>query len=294
MAMASGRRRAWLLGVPISLLGLAAALTLARPTPATAAVYVPEAADELLETLPVGAQTRRPRAATDARALAPVVDAASAVARARSELTQYRASSDPRYLGRAEAALGPFWDAPNPPEPVLVLRARIRQSNHEFVLALSDLDRALLVSPQDPQALLDRASIRTVLGRYQAARSDCDSLEGVTDPVYVSVCRAAIAGVTGSARTAIDDLSRALLNPALELEDQCWAKSLLGELSTRVGDAAAAEAHFLGVLAACPGDSYAKGALADLWLDQRRNADVVRLLAEQLSQDALLLRLTIA
>lgn len=293
MAMANGRRRAWLLGVPISLLGLAAALTLARPTAATAAVYVPRSDDELLETLPVGAQNRWLQAPAGANAPAPA-DAASSVARARSELIQYQASSDPRYLGRAEAALGPFWEQPNPPQPVLVLRARIRQSNHEFSVALSDLDHALLMDPQDPQALLDRASIHTVLGRYDAARSDCSRLEGLTASLYVSACRAAIAGVTGSARAAADDLARALLVPGLELEDECWAESLLGELSTRVGDWAAAEAHFLGVLAACPSDSYAKGALADLWLARGRNAEVVRLLAEQVQKDALLLRLTIA
>ena len=293
MAMASGRRRAWLLGVPISLLGLAAMLTLARPTPATAAVYVPKADDELLETLPIGASNHWLKAAADASTLAPV-DAASSVVRARSELTQYRESGDPRYLGRAEAALGRFWDEPNPPQPVLVLRARIRQSNHEFLSALSDLDHALRENPNDPQALLDRASIHTVLGHYDAARADCRRLEGLTAPLYVSACRAAIAGVTGSARAAADDLARALLVPGLELEDKCWAESLLGELSTRIGDSAAAEAHFLGVVAACPSDSYAKGALADLWLDQQRDAEVARLLAEQVRHDALLLRLTIA
>ncbi|HEY3254481.1 MAG TPA: hypothetical protein VGJ91_11045, partial [Polyangiaceae bacterium] len=203
-------------------------------------------------------------------------------------------SADPRYLGRAEAALGRFWDEPAPPEAVLVLRARIRQSNHEFLPALTDLDQALRTSPADAQALLDRASIRTVLGRYDAARGDCQALQGLTAPLYVAVCRAAIAGATGSARAATADLSRALLAPGVELEDKCWAESLLGELSTRVGDSAAAESHFRSVLAACPNDSYAKGALADLWLDLARDSEVVRLLSDQARQDALLLRLAIA
>ncbi len=88
--------------------------------------------------------------------------------------------------------------------------------------------------------------------------------------------------------------SRALLAPGLELADKCWAESLLGELSTRLGDAAAAEAHFRSVLAACPSDSYVKGALADLLLDLQRNAEVASLLSDQVRQDALLLRLTIA
>ncbi len=293
MAIASGRRRAWLLGVPLLLLALAAAFTWGRPAPANAAPYFPEADEEVLETLPGPVANSWLRSPAET-AVSSQSDAATAVARARVELEHYRESADPRYLGRAEAALGRFWDEPSPPEPVLVLRARIRQSNHEFLAALSDLDQALVVTPNDGQALLDRASIRTVLGRYDAAGRDCQALEGRTAPLYVAVCRAAIAGVTGSARTAVSDLSRALSAPGAGLEDTCWAESLLAELSTHLGDATAAEAHFRGVLSACPSDSYAQGALADLWLDLQRNAEVVSLLSAQVRQDALLLRLAIA
>jgi len=293
MAFARGRRRAWLLAVPLLLLALAAAFTWARPTSADAAPYLPKTDDEVLETLPGQLANSRLRSPAQATPDA-LLDSATAASRARVELTRYQESADPRYLGRAEAALGHFWDQPAPPEPVLVLRARIRQSSHEFLAALSDLDQALVLSPGDGQALLDRASIQTVLGHYDAARRDCQSLEGLTAPLYVVACRAAIAGVTGSAQAAAWELSRALLGSGIELEDKCWAESLLGELSTRLGDNAAAEAHLRAVLAACPSDSYAKGALADLLLDQQRNAEVVSLLSDQVRQDALLLRLTIA
>jgi len=293
MVIARAQRRAWLLGVPLLLLALAAAVTLGRSRPASAAPYLPKADEEILETLPSQVDHGWLRSAAEAAPGAPL-DVATAVARARLELTHYQESADPRYLGRAEAALGGFWDQPEPPEPVLVLRARIRQSNHEFLAALSDLDRALVLSPGDGQALLDRASVQTVLGRYDAARRDCQGLAGLTAPLYVAVCRAAIGGVTGSAKAAASDLSWALLAPDLEVEDKCWAESLLGELSTRLGDSSAAEAHFRSVLAACPNDSYAKGALADLWLDLRRNSEVVSLLSDQVRQDALLLRLAIA
>jgi tetratricopeptide (TPR) repeat protein len=293
MGFARTQQRAWLLGVPLLLLALAAAFTLGRPAPANAGPYLPKTDAEVLETLP---GQRGKRWLGPAAELAPgmPLDSATAVARARAELTHYQESADPRHLGRAEAALGRFWDEPAPPVAVLVLRARIRQSNHEFLAALSDLDRALALNPREGQALLDRASIRTVLGRHDAARSDCQSLEGVITPLYVAACRAAIAGVTGSARAATGELSHALLAPGLAREDKCWAESLLGELSTRLGDSEAAEAQFRRVLIACPNDSYAKGALADLLLDLQRNAEVVRLLADQVRKDALLLRLTIA
>jgi Tfp pilus assembly protein PilF len=293
MAFGFGQRRAWLFAAPLLLLGVAAAVTLAHPAPASSAPYVPKTDEEVLETLPgpmVNAWLRTPAEAAPAGAL----DASGAVSRARAELRRYQESADPRYLGRAEAALGAFWDESVPPEPVLVLRARVRQSNHEFLPALSDLDRALAESPSDGQALLDRASIQTVLGRYDAARRDCVALESLTDPLYVVVCRGAIAGVTGSAAAAYDELSRALAGPRIDVEDRCWAESLQGELSTRLGRATQAETHFRGVLAGCPSDTYARAALADLLLDLGRYAEVVPLLSDQIRQDALLLRLTIA
>jgi tetratricopeptide (TPR) repeat protein len=293
MGFARSQRRAWLLGVPVLLLGLAAAFTLCQPAPASAIPYLPQTDEEVLETLP-GQMASRWLPSPAEAAPGAALDAATAVARARAELDRYRESADPRYLGRAEAALGGFWDEQAPPAPVLVLRARIRQSNHEFLAASSDLDRALALNPGDGQALLDRASILTVLGRYDAARRDCQSLDGLIAPLYVAVCRAAVGGVTGSARASASDLSRALMAPGLGLEDKCWAQSLLGELFTRLGDTAAAEGHFRSVLSACPSDSYARGALADLLLDLNRNTEVVGLLVDQVRQDALLLRLTIA
>jgi len=293
MAFALGRRRAWLLAVPLLLLALAAAFTLSRSAPANAAPYVPKTDEEVLETLPGSMANNWLRSPVDATSEEPL-DATTAAARAHVELTHYQESADPRYLGRAEAALGNFWDQPAPPEPVLVLRARIRQSNHEFSAALKDLDQALAVSPSDAQALLDRANIQTVLGRYPAALKDCQSLEGLTAPLYVAVCRAAVGGMTGSARAAASDLSRALMAAGVTPEEESWGESVLGELSTRIGNDTAAEAHFRRVLSASPNDGYAKGALADLLLDQQRNAEVVALLADQIRQDALLLRLTLA
>ena len=287
------RRWWWLLGTPLLPLSVVAAVTFTHPATADSKPRVPKSDAEVLETLPGPMANPWFRTAADAARIGPP-DAGSAVARARGELTRYQETADPRYLGRAEAALGSFWDAAAPPEPVLVLRARIRQSNHEFNSALADLNRALVASPADGQALLDRASIETVLGHYDEARRDCQALEPLTAPLYALVCRAAVGGVTGSATLAEVELSRAVSNPTLDVGDRCWAESLRGEISTRLDHSAEAEAHYRSVLAGCPNDSYAHGALADLLLDLDRNAEVVLLLSEQTRQDAQLLRLAIA
>ena len=65
-----------------------------------------------------------------------------------------RVEGDPRFLGYAQAALGPWWTQPAAPTTVLVLRATIRQSRHEFDAAVADLDRVLQRDPKHAQALL--------------------------------------------------------------------------------------------------------------------------------------------
>ena len=70
---------------------------------------------------------------------------------ARCCLGRYRSEADPRYLGRAQAALEPWWNAPTPPVEILVLRATIKQSQHEFMAALDDLDAAIRLAIRTSQ-----------------------------------------------------------------------------------------------------------------------------------------------
>jgi tetratricopeptide (TPR) repeat protein len=284
---------------PLAVLGVIVLISFANPVPASSQPYLPKTDEEVLETLPstvtdFGQRAIEPVARGAASSSGAPLDAQAAATRARAELRRYQASADPRYLGRAEAALGAFWTQPSPPEPILVLRARVRQSNHEFDAALKDLDQALTASPADEQALLDRASIETVVGRYEAALRDCRALEPLTAPLYSAMCRASLSGVTGAAGSAYDELSRLLTSPGLAVEDRCWVESLMGELAVRIAQNPSAERHFRSVLSACPSDTYTRGALADLLLDLGRASETTPLLAEQTNQDALLLRLVIA
>ena len=100
----------------------------------------------------------------------------TSLALARTYIEKSRAESDPRYLGFAQATLNPWWNLPQPPVEVLVLRATIRQSTHDFNAALADLDLALKADPTHAQAWLTRAVILQVRGEY---RSGQESLPAV-------------------------------------------------------------------------------------------------------------------
>lgn len=228
-----------------------------------------------------------------ALALAPT-DVGRATALATGYIRVSRAEGDPRYLGYAQAALGPWWHQPSPPTSVLVLRATIRQSNHDFDSAIADLNEVLRREPRNGQALLTRATVFTVQGKYTPAREDCGRLRGVVAPIYVIVCVASIDSLDGNARAGYESVRQAAAAlPRADAGGRAWAESLRGEIAHRLDDRAAEE-HFRTALAADPRDLYLVGAYADWLLDQKRPADVLPLVQKETRVDALLLRLALA
>jgi tetratricopeptide (TPR) repeat protein len=288
------RKSAIVLIVLVAVIGLAVLLSAGDRGTADAA-YVPTADSVVLEKLPTRLSdptTRelsslRGTLATDPKNL-PV-----AVRVARLDIQQARARSDPRFLGYAQAALAPWWDMESPPPPVLLLRATIRQSTHDFDRALADLDALVKLTPDDPQAWLTRSVVLGVRGQYDEARKSCDPLTGRTSPVVRAVCVASIDGVTGDAAGAYERLSLAM-GRSTSPDERGWAMSTLGEIATRRGDVAGAERSFKAALASDPDDAYVLGAYSDLLLDQGRPAEAAALVRERQVNDALLLRLALA
>ena len=100
-----------------------------------------------------------------------------ALGAARGAIEQGRATSDPRAYGEAEAALAHWWNDANPPQQVRLLRAVIRQANHEFTAAAADLDAVIGQSPRDAQARLSRAFLR-MMDEWELRHAVADSLDG--------------------------------------------------------------------------------------------------------------------
>src|SRR5437016_80022 len=119
---------------------LAVSLCLGAVDSGRATPFTPSDDHQVLERLPVKTSTAELRMLRRARAeLANDPENLQASLRlARDYINKSRAESDPRYLGYAQATLAPWWDSPEPPTEVLVLRATIRQSNHDFDNALAD------------------------------------------------------------------------------------------------------------------------------------------------------------
>jgi len=273
----------------LSLVLLAAGTCVAAP-------FVPADPKEVLETLPVASADRfsrelrqlRLELASDPRNLELATRAA------RGYIQRARAEADPRYLGYAQAALAPWWDA-GAPASVLVLRATIRQSLHDFPNALADLSAALKVEPRNAQGWLTRATIQQVRGAFGEAMESCRPLERLAGELVATACWAGGASMSGQAEASYERLRDALArqrgaSPGVRQ----WVLTSLAEMAGRQGKSRLAEAHFKQALAAAEPDAYLKGAYADFLLDEGRDAEVAALLKSEIHADGLLLRLALA
>jgi predicted Zn-dependent protease len=260
-----------------------------------AAPYTPPRDDVVLEQLPEKgdpslASLKRMRAALAAKP----GDLGIAVAVARKALEAARELGDPRFLGQAQAALAPWWTGDDVSAAAMLLRATLKQSQHDFEGSLKDLDRLLVAQPASAQARLTRATVLGVEGRYAEARRDCAALSGRVQPLVFLGCDAVPASLSGGAADAYAALVAELDTGRASPEMREWALTLAAEIAARRGDFAAAERHFRDALVLDPRDAYLKGAYADFLIDRGRPHDVLPLLRGDAANDGLLLRLALA
>jgi tetratricopeptide (TPR) repeat protein len=250
--------------------------------------HVPGSENTVLAELSAGTRYADVSARRLARARVDV-----AIPLAQFYIQQSRISGDLRFLGYAEAVLAP-WVKSSPPLPdVLVLQATLQQSRHEFTASLATLDRALATRANDPQALLIRATVLRVLGRYSEAGVACGQFSRLVEARLGALCTQGLRGLTGDLESAYSVLTQISSQGWLNSE-RSWLYSELGEMAVRLGRDDDAQRWFQRDLNLVPTDFYVRAAYADLLLRLRRPADVLALLKGQESFEPLLLRVAIA
>ncbi len=216
-------------------------------------------------------------------------DAEFAVAVGSRYLELARRSDDLRHLDAVRAVLAPWQHAQQVPASVLLLRATLKQFEHQFVAALEDLQRYLQQAPYDQQAWLSKALIHQVQGDYRLALRSCSHLSGSLK----ASCRAGSLSLTGVAPAAYMKLldSVAADDRPRGSDEKIWLLSVLADTALRAGDAEKAEKHFKTLLMLQPDNTQALVNYADLLLEQQRYQAVIALLDEQADVDVLALRL---
>lgn len=262
-----------------------------------AAPHTPASDSTVLERLPFRPNDPIAREMSSLRAAlrANPKDQQAALQLARRYYGLVAEEGDPRYIGYAQAALAPWWNLPEPPVEIQVLRASLAQFNHDFSGAIRDLDSVLSRYPKHAQARALRATIHLVQARYPEARADCEALRGITDEVIALGCVAMTGGLTGHAASAYDTLQAGFArHPEASPDEVLWVSLRLAEIAQRLGRIDRAEQHFQRALALHIPDTFLLAAYADLLLDQKRPAEVVTLLRDHIRSDVLLLRLVFA
>jgi hypothetical protein len=301
-------------------LGLACAVGMVAPLfgAEPSALQIPAQDDVVVEHLPThvgdAAERRAARAAERAQRTAlqrHPNEFGLALQAANDALARGRLRGDPRELGVAQAALAPWWNLPDAPPEVRLVRATTLQSQHFFHEALVELDAVLarpsaVALPVRAQAELTRSGVQQVLGHFAEAEAGCRRLVGAD---YLALgagvrlngqaCIAELSSLQGHADTAAATLARLAGAPdtssALTVAGQPapgWLDLMRAELAQRRGDPAAG-ALFAAALRANP-DVYTQCAYADWLLDQHRPAEVLRLLEGNEAADPVLLRIALA
>lgn len=267
------------------------------PVTALATPYLPKDDAEVLERLPYRVADPRVRELRRLRAeqTREPGNLELALNLARRYIELGRANWDPRYYGYAQAALRAWWDLPQPPPEVLVLRAILRQNRHDFTGALADLAQVLAVQPRNPQAWLTQAVVLQVQGDYGGALRSCWALLRLAPELPAATCIGNALSLSGKARQGYEFLSQVLEdNPLAGPEVRRWALTTLAEITVRIGQHAEAEQRFKEALALGERDAYLLGSYADFLLDQDRAEEITALLKNEIRLDGLLLRLGLA
>jgi Tfp pilus assembly protein PilF len=254
--------------------------------------FVPTSDAVVLETLPLVGDP----AYAHARALAAELDKAPAdeklaVATARAWLALGRLEGDPRFVGRAEAALTAWRAIAAPPPAIRLARGAILQARHDHAGAAEELAAVLYADPTNVQAWLERATVEENLGDPAAARRACVQVARLRPGLLAEACLASAESLGGKAAAASATLTRAVavLNEP-DLDVRRWAVTVLGDIAARRGQGAEAERHYREAQAAGGDDIYLRLALADLLLDQGRAGEVIAAIGEDSPAEGLLLR----
>ena len=262
-----------------------------------AAAYVPASPSQVLERLPFKPSDPVARELGQLRSelLRAPQNREVAVRLARRYYGMVAEEGDPRYLGYAQAALAPWWELPTPPSDVQLIRASLRQFQHDFEGALIDLGQVIEREPDNFNARMLRGVIHIVQARYGQGRSDCQALRRDNNALLSLGCEAFIDGLTGKAVPAYAALNAAYeAHPEASTDEKLWIQLRLAELSQRRGRGDLAEVHFKKALALGVTETFLLANYADLLLDLKRPAEVVALLKDKVRSDGLLLRLAFA
>jgi hypothetical protein len=213
-------------------------------------------------------------------------DVSKAVALARAYIDYGRSTGDARYLGRAMAIIEPIMAQSTPPISVMLVHATILQSRHDFESSRKELDKIFQRDPGNAQAWLTLATVAMVQGDDGVANNACVQLANASSDFMGMMCTASLRSLTGRAGQAYELMSM-VENPGPKAppEIRAWVEGLMAETAARMGNPAAADAHFKSALQWAPGDNFLLADYGEFLIDQGRAQDAINLVEHDTQSD---------
>ena len=283
----------WLLSAPLLVLCLNAEQAHAAP-------FTPTNDSEVVERLPLASDPSARQLESLRRQLAGRPDDnALRLDIGRRYFALAMAQGDPRMVGYAAAAIAPLEAKSAAIADYWLLRGQLEQFSHQFEQALASLEKAIQIDPKMVEPLAWRAAIFMVQARYAEAKTECQRVATVAEPLFATGCRTYAQAATGELKPAFDALDSAIKTalaskPAPAAELLLWAFTRQAEMAIRLQRNDAAEALLKSAVKLGVIDQFLLGAYADFLLAQQRPAEVLTLLAGWERSDILLLRLAMA
>ncbi len=264
--------------------------------------YAPQSDDQILERLPKTLSLNRDRMASIREKLAADPsnsDLASAAA--LGYIKMGNTESDPRFYGYARSAISPWWDQESPPASVIKIRAKLKEKDHQYREAITDLEGLLKDAPDDVQASIEIINLYRVVGDYEFARESLQRLATQQDKNATMIASIPLMAATGEAKSAYDSVAE--FSATAESKSTTgsvtdgilpWATAIQGDIAASLGMFESADAHYRKALSIDGGSIHLKRTYADFLLDHQRPAPVMQLLAEHENDNGCLLLLAIA
>ena len=220
-------------------------------------------------------------------------DQSAALDAARRYLDYGRATGDARFAGAALGLLDP-WLGPKAEPAALNLAASARQYAHDFQGALALLNRATKINPRDAQALLSRANINIVQGRFRDAEADCLNLARARRADLALLCDTTAKALSKEAPDAYARLDRLVASNAIDPALKGYAHSLLAEMARFLERTQEAGPQFEAARAADPSDLRTLMIFADFELASNQPAEALTVLSSAPPTDSVMVRQAIA
>jgi len=257
--------------------------------------YVPDDATFILETLPKTLFSVRNEFSVLRHQVDTNPDDVEISTKLAGAYVSYaKRESDPRYIGYAQALLSKWWHQNPPPEPVHLLRADIKQYNHQFHDAIDDLTMLVKNHPNNSRAWMTLSAIHLLLGNINKATNSCHALARASNNASIALCLSNVLARTGQNNKAEKLLLTLTGHPSiLDTELQQWIYTSLAEINIQKGDTVNAEHYFQDALAIDVRNTYLLRLYIDHLTSTGQQAKALGLIKHEKNDTALLIRATL-